>query len=294
MSRRLSARSDGEPLSYDRRRRGTTVEIDPVTAVSEIERLLHQLDRAHRCRDRHVTLSAVVDAGLPAVTMQSTIAREIAFVQLHAVHHCASSPCCSSGRDAACPTGSAWRRRPRVHGTQAGSSTAMIGTALALIAGTLVSEDATSVLAGVLIHRGEISWPAGVAACAAGIFLGDLGLWLVGRLGWAPGLALEDRARRDSAMPQQLRAGAWFADNAATLIVSSRFVPGTRLPLYLAAGAIGGSFGRFAVWSLVAVSLWTPLVVLAAAGGLTLVSPALGGLTEGLVDPGGTRAAHCW
>lgn len=78
----------GEPLSYDRRRRGTTVEIDPVTAVSEIERLLYQLDRL-TVTDRHVTLSAVVDAGLPALTMQSTIAREIAFVQLHAVHHCA-------------------------------------------------------------------------------------------------------------------------------------------------------------------------------------------------------------
>ena len=33
------------------------------------------------------------------------------------------------------------------------------------------------------------------------------------------------------------------------------------------------------MWSLVAVSLWTPLVVLAAAGGLTLVSPTLVGLT---------------
>jgi membrane protein DedA with SNARE-associated domain len=156
----------------------------------------------------------------------------------------------------------------------------MIGTALALIAGTFVSEDATSVLTGALIHRGEISWPAGVAACAAGIFLGDLGLWLIGRLGGARVLHWKT-VRERFGDAQQLRAGAWFADNAATLIVSSRLVPGTRLPLYLAAGAIGGSFGRFAVWSLVAVSLWTPLVVLAAAGGLTVLSPALDGLTEG-------------
>jgi hypothetical protein len=80
----------GEPLCYDRRRRGTTVEIDPVAAVSEIERQLACLDRLPNIAlDRPIVLSAVLDPCGSAVPMRSTLGRELAFVLLHTVHHCA-------------------------------------------------------------------------------------------------------------------------------------------------------------------------------------------------------------
>jgi len=53
---------------------------------------------------------------------------------------------------------------------------------LSLMLGTLVSEDVTCVATGVLIAEGRIGVVAGILACAAGIFLGDVGLWSIGRL----------------------------------------------------------------------------------------------------------------
>jgi hypothetical protein len=81
---------EGESLSYDRRRRGTTVEIDPTTAVSEIERLLTRLERMPSTDvERSLTLTVMIDPHAPPVVMRSTLDREIAFVLLHTVHHCA-------------------------------------------------------------------------------------------------------------------------------------------------------------------------------------------------------------
>lgn len=45
------------------------------------------------------------------------------------------------------------------------------------------------------------------------------------------------------------------------MVLASRFLPGTRLPTYLAAGILHASFWRFALYSAIAVGLWTPLLV---------------------------------
>jgi uncharacterized damage-inducible protein DinB len=80
----------GEELSYDRRLRGTTLEVDPRTAVDEIERLFVRLERVPPTSlDRQLTLSSLVAVGRPPLTMRTTIARELAFVVQHTIHHCA-------------------------------------------------------------------------------------------------------------------------------------------------------------------------------------------------------------
>jgi membrane protein DedA with SNARE-associated domain len=140
----------------------------------------------------------------------------------------------------------------------------MAPTVAALIVGTLVSEDATCLLAAVLIQRGEIDWFTGVAACAFGIWVGDLALWGAGRalgatvLQW-PRVARVIEGHRRDAMAE------WLERHDAGLILGSRLTPGSRLPLYLACGALGTSLARFAGWTLAAVVLWTPAVVLLAA-----------------------------
>lgn len=144
-----------------------------------------------------------------------------------------------------------------------------------LAAGTLVSEDAATLTAAWLVSQGELSPVAAVAACGLGIWVGDLALWLAGR--W---LARSDRVHRWCVRRAPLVAGRALAlavDEPAA-IVASRFLPGTRLPLYLTAGALGTRPVAFTLWTLAAVGVWTPLVVLGAswwlaagAGGLAVV-----------------------
>lgn len=85
----VSATAGGE-LSYDRRIRGTTIETDPRTAVTEIERLVVRIDRLpSSALDRTVTLSTLLELDHPPLAVRSTVARELAFVIQHTIHHCA-------------------------------------------------------------------------------------------------------------------------------------------------------------------------------------------------------------
>ena len=130
----------------------------------------------------------------------------------------------------------------------------------ALALGTLVSEDLTCITAGLLAGRGTLNLMPAVAACALGIYLGDLALWLAGRLLGAPVLA---HRRIAAALPVPPgRIGTWLERHMRAAVVGSRFAPGARLPDYLAAGATRTSFSRFAGWSAVAVLAWTPILVL--------------------------------
>ncbi len=143
----------------------------------------------------------------------------------------------------------------------------------ALIAATFVSEDATCIATGLLIHAGQIGWTAGLSACVLGIFLGDLGLWLVGRVYGRGALSWSwVRARLPEQRVEQL--ADWFDRRGWLAILAARFVPGTRLPVYVAAGALGRRADRFALWALLAALLWTPaLVVLVALLGQSLAQP---------------------
>lgn len=140
-----------------------------------------------------------------------------------------------------------------------------LATALLLIAlATFVSEDLACIGAGLLIARGSLPWWPGVAACFAGIFAGDLLLYAAGR--WAGSAALRAAPLKWFVRPEDLeRSRRWFARRSPALIMWGRFVPGTRLPTYVAAGVVRVPSALFAVWTCVAAALWTPLLVGAAA-----------------------------
>ena len=139
----------------------------------------------------------------------------------------------------------------------------MFALAVALIAATFVSEDAACVAAGALIAGGQLPAPAAIGACAFGIFAGDMMLWAIGRAG-AGVLARKWFARR-LPLARIEEARLWLDHNSGRTILVSRFTPGARLPVYVAAGLLRISPLRFAAWTLCAASLWTPIVVLAAA-----------------------------
>jgi membrane protein DedA with SNARE-associated domain len=158
---------------------------------------------------------------------------------------------------------------------------------LALIATTFVSEDLACISAGLLIREGRVGFVAGVTACAFGILLGDVGLWAVGRLSrfaigrWPAVSRYVERLPVDN-MRQ------WLNEHAALAMVASRFMPGSRLPLYVCAGVVGMSWRRFTTWASIAVLMWTPVLVWLAA---TASDVILGVLPSGGVIGWATRCA---
>jgi membrane protein DedA with SNARE-associated domain len=145
-------------------------------------------------------------------------------------------------------------------------------TCLGIALATLLAEDATAVGVGVAIQSGAFPAIPGILACAAGIYVGDVGLWAAGRIGGPRLLRWRPFARLSA--PTLTTLGAWVDRNPAAAILGSRFLPGTRLPLYVAAGMGGTRPWRFLGWMLVAVALWTPLIVLVTAfAGDAVLSP---------------------
>lgn len=125
----------------------------------------------------------------------------------------------------------------------------------ALIGATFASEDLTCVSAGVLVGTGGLDPWLALTGCAAGIVLGDFGVWALGRWG-GPRFARAVPAARVA------EAGAWVARNGALAAVLSRFFPGTRVPVYFAAGATRAPAARFLAWGALAALAWVPLLVL--------------------------------
>ena len=152
---------------------------------------------------------------------------------------------------------------------------------LALMAGTLVSEDLACISAGLLVRDGRISLAPGIAACAAGILIGDVGLWVLGRLSRSAGEKYPVVSRWIHRLPVD-RMRRWLEEHGAATMVASRFMPGTRLPLYVSAGLVGMPLPRFTAWSAFAVLLWAPAVVWLAAGA--------GDVAHGLLPSNGAAA----
>ena len=74
--------------------------------------------------------------------------------------------------------------------------TTSVLTLLAIAFGTFASEDLACISTGLLIQRGQIGLTAGIVACTAGIFVGDVGLWALGRFFGRAALAWPWAARR--------------------------------------------------------------------------------------------------
>ena len=75
------------PLSYDRRHRGTAVETDPAEALRQIFLLKGAIDVwSARSLDDPIPVTSMISA-TASITGWSTLARELAFVVSHTIHH---------------------------------------------------------------------------------------------------------------------------------------------------------------------------------------------------------------
>jgi membrane protein DedA with SNARE-associated domain/pimeloyl-ACP methyl ester carboxylesterase len=131
---------------------------------------------------------------------------------------------------------------------------------LIIILGTLISEDLTCIGAGLLVARGLIGfWPA-TLACFLGIFIGDVGLYVAGRVLGRP--AIKKAPLKWIISERDLEKSAqWFKVKGPAIIIATRFLPGSRMPTYFSAGVIRAGFWMFIFYFILAGLIWTPMLV---------------------------------
>lgn len=123
---------------------------------------------------------------------------------------------------------------------------------LIVILATFVLEDAATVVTAIQVHLHTISIPVALGALYAGIVLGDVGLYALGALAakWPP-------AQRWVNVPSAQTQQAWLSRNLFVVVFVSRFIPGTRLPLYTACGFFRAGLAVFTAATFCATLLWT-------------------------------------
>jgi membrane protein DedA with SNARE-associated domain len=132
-------------------------------------------------------------------------------------------------------------------------SQAVLG--LVILLSTLVYEDGATLLAATLSVSGRLNPWFGLATTFLGIWIGDLGLYVLGstlgrRLAWSSTL------QKHFTPAALARAEAWFARHGSFALIMSRAIPGSRLPLYTAAGALRLSVRVFARTTAACSALW--------------------------------------
>lgn len=151
-------------------------------------------------------------------------------------------------------------------------------TSLAIGLATLVSEDLACIAAGLLTARGLIPLTAAIAACFTGIWAGDMALYALGRFGGGWVFArwpFRHLVPESSLLP----AREWLRQRSGMAIFASRFMPGTRLPLYLAAGLLKLPVLPMMTWFAIAAVVWAVPVV-------SLVAHFGEGASQWLMDRG--------
>lgn len=84
----IVGRDRNQPIDYDHRARGTSVETDPVAGLSELQRLIAGLVALRDIEgDRPVDVLLMPDRRGHSIIVRSSLARELAFALSHTIHH---------------------------------------------------------------------------------------------------------------------------------------------------------------------------------------------------------------
>jgi membrane protein DedA with SNARE-associated domain len=135
--------------------------------------------------------------------------------------------------------------------------------ALSIFFFSFAYEDGATLLAATLWTAGRLDVRVGFVSALLGIWAGDMGLYAVGSSLGQRVLGPRWLGRFVHA-EKLMKAEAWFSERGHFALVMSRFIPGSRLPLYLAAGSLrfpGRLFaaitgGCSAVWVSVIFTVW--------------------------------------
>ncbi|MEM8962701.1 MAG: alpha/beta fold hydrolase [Acidobacteriota bacterium] len=129
-----------------------------------------------------------------------------------------------------------------------------------LAAATLVSEDLTCIASGLLVAQGRIDFIWAVVGCSLGIFVGDMLLFSVGRVLGRPWLYRPPFSWLLSDDDIE-RSTYWFQQRGPMVVFISRFVPGSRMPVYITAGLMRLNPFKFAFYLMAPTIVWTPMLV---------------------------------
>ena len=127
--------------------------------------------------------------------------------------------------------------------------------ALSIFLATFIYEDGATLLAATVSASGALDPRIGILTTFLGIWMGDMGLY---GLGSSFGRrTAESRWLQKHLTPESLaKAEGWFAKHGSLALIMSRAIPGSRLPLYVAAGALRLPVRLFAKTTAVCSAVW--------------------------------------
>ena len=126
---------------------------------------------------------------------------------------------------------------------------------LLIILATFILEDAATSAASLLSVNGYLPLHMAISALIIGIVIGDIALYLTGH--WGKNAV---RIQKFLEKKQLQCTGEFLRKNTVAAIISARFIPGMRLPTYIAMGLFGVKFHKFVITVLLAAVSWTAIL----------------------------------
>jgi len=126
--------------------------------------------------------------------------------------------------------------------------------------GLPIPEDIMLLAAGVLVHRGEVSYVGALAACAVGVIVGDTTIFLIARkLGPS---ALERRPLNLLVTPdRRVKVEEMFTKYGNVIVFMGRHMAGLRAPIFAMAGMHNMPIGKFWLWDGLGLCVSAPVVI---------------------------------
>lgn len=131
--------------------------------------------------------------------------------------------------------------------------------ALSIFLATFIYEDGATLLAASLSASGSLDPWLAFLTTFLGIWVGDMGLY---GLGFSFGhTTVRSRWLQKHVRPESLaRAENWVARRGSLALIMSRAIPGSRLPLYVAAGALRLPIRLFARTTAICSAVWVAAI----------------------------------
>ncbi|MEM9468626.1 MAG: VTT domain-containing protein [Pseudomonadota bacterium] len=123
---------------------------------------------------------------------------------------------------------------------------------LLIVVTTFILEDLAITVSAIIASQSEIMLFLPLSALFIGIALGDIGLYGIGK--YSRRFGFLKRFIKKEGIQKAKKA---IDRNLIIAIFTSRFIPGMRLPTYMAIGLFDISFKKFFTTVLVAVGLWS-------------------------------------
>ena len=125
----------------------------------------------------------------------------------------------------------------------------------------LLSEDGGVAAAATLVGSHSLNLPLALFGAVAGLWVGDVAIYAVVRR-FGRGLLERSWSRRLVGANAITAAEAWVNSQGSGALFVSRFVPGTRLPSYVAAGLSRMTFSKFALTTALSAAVWSAAVII--------------------------------